>query len=499
MISRSPGLRKRLAIYALSIAEERSASFFRPLGRDSGEAEQGINAHGGVIDELHVIEDRESIDNIETSMAARRQPVLVKITTAGKKRASVWWEERSDAISVVEGRATDDSMLVLVYTLDEGDDPFDEAVWPKANPNLDVSLSTSFLREQAARAKRSPGKLAGFLQLNLNVPTQQSVKAIDIDLWDTNDGRLRDDLGNPVETYEEFVERVAPAGSVGFGGIDLASVQDLTAVLDVFRDDDGFANVVARFYCPAEGIERRSRHDGVPYEDWVRDGFLVATPGNVTDYDRIREDRKTDAERWELRETGFDRWNATQLMTQLSDDGATCIAVPQTYAGLAPGWRELERLLLEKKLRHGGHPILRWMAGNVEVETDPAGNQRPSKGRSSERIDGIVALDMAISRLIVHQAELEVDAGILLGRARASTTEPMVRRVGDQARPKRRLPDPLAPFRSLVGWWNALAPEERVLYRALVLLGAGSGLVYAPLALIVPGAVLALTFFRSRR
>lgn len=413
MILRSPALARRLAVYALSIAEEGSASFFRPLGRDSGEAEQGINAHGGVIDELHVIDDRDSIDNIETAMAARRQPLLVKITTAGKRRASVWWEERSDAVAVVEGRTTDDSMLVLVYTLDEGDDPFDEAVWPKSNPNLGVSVSIDFMRDQAAKAKRSPGKMAGFLQLNLNVPTQQSAKAIDMAVWDANDGRLED------ETYDEFLERVMPEGTRVFGGIDLASVQDLTAVIDVSEpDEEEYVSVSARFYCPEEGIERRSRHDGVPYADWVRDGYLVATPGNVTDYDVVREDRRATAERWQIEETGYDRWNATQLMTQLGQDGATVVPVPQTHAGLGPGWNELERLLLKGRLRHGGHPVLRWMAENVEVETDAAGNQKPSKSKSSERIDGIVGLNMAVSRLIVYAAAMDAEPAVIFGRAR---------------------------------------------------------------------------------
>lgn len=405
MVARSKALARRIASYALSLADEPTASFFRPLGRDSGEGEQGINAHGAIVDELHVIEDRDDIENIETSMSARRQPLIWKITTAGKRRASVWWDERTDAVAVVEGRATDDSMLVLIYTLDEGDDPFDEAVWPKSNPNLGVSVNVDFLREQAAKARRSPSKLAAYLQLRMNVPTQQTVKAIDMDVWDANDGRIVDEETGEPETYEAFVERVVPEGAIGYGGLDLASVQDLTADLDVFRDGDGYVSVVCRFYCPEEGIEQRSRHDGVPYDDWVRDGYLVSTPGNVTDYAFVRERRKEVAERNEIREIGFDRWNATQLTTELGQDGATCIAIPQTQAGLGPGWREIERLLLEEKLRHGGHPILRWMAENVEVELDAAGNAKPSKAKSSERIDGMVALDMAVARLIVHADE----------------------------------------------------------------------------------------------
>jgi phage terminase large subunit-like protein len=175
--------------FALSLVQEDTASFFRPLGRDSGESDQGINAHGAIVDELHVIDDRDSIDNIETAMSARRQPMMWKITTAGVKRESVWAEERADALSVVEGRATDDAMLVLIYTLDEGDDPFDEAVWPKANPNLGVSVKVDTLREQAAVAQRSPGKLAAFLRFRMNVPTGVSTRAVDIDEWDANADR----------------------------------------------------------------------------------------------------------------------------------------------------------------------------------------------------------------------------------------------------------------------------------------------------------------------
>jgi phage terminase large subunit-like protein len=362
LIAKNPWLNARLHTYALSIADEGSASFFRPLGRDSGDAEQGINAHGAIVDELHVIDDSDSIDNVETAMSARRQPLIVKITTAGKKRQSVWSDERADAVAVVEGRATDDSMLVMVYTLDEGDDPFDEAVWPKANPNLGVSVSVDFLREQAAKAKRSPGKLAGYLQLRMNVPTQQAVKALDINEWDNCSGRPDG------EDYEDWIERVIPKGAVGYGGLDLASVRDLTALIIPFRDSDGFVDVLCRFWCPEDGIAERSRIDGVPYADWARDGWLIATPGNVTDYsyvrreltgryldgDRIAHDPDCLADRYEIAELGYDRWNATQLATEFTEDGATCIQIPQTYAGLGPGWRELERLILDGKLRHGG-------------------------------------------------------------------------------------------------------------------------------------------------
>ena len=407
MVKMNKALRARISDYALTLTDERSASFFRPLGRDSGDSEQGVNAHGYIIDELHVLEERDSIDNIETATSARRQPLGVKITTAGVRRESVWAEERADAVAVVEGRATDDSMLVLVYTLDEGDDPFDEAVWPKANPNLNVSVKLDALREQAETAKRSPGKLSAFLRFRVNIPQSVGTRALSIEEWDANGA-----------------EPVLGAGAGGYAGLDLASVKDLTALVVLFRSDrpeaavehgcivDGqpmsdacphyWYDVLCRFWCPEEGIEDRSRRDGVPYADWVRDGFLTATPGNVTDYRFIRQEITDLAEEYIIGDIGFDRWNATQLVIELQDDGARATAIPQTHAGLGPAWRELEKVVLEHGMRHGGHPILRWMAGNVEVETDAQGNQKPSKRLSKERIDGMVALNMAMNRWLAY-------------------------------------------------------------------------------------------------
>ena len=384
MVKKNPHLARRLETLALTITDLKTASFFRPLGRDS-DTDQGINPHGAIVDELHVLEDRDTIGNIETAMSARSQPMGLKITTAGVRRESIWAEERADAVSVVEGRATDDSLFVLVYTLDEGDDPFDEAVWPKANPNLGVSVNLDTLREQAEVAKRSPGKLAAFLRFRMNIPTSVGTRAIDIDEWDAN--------ADPPQ--------VQP-GAAGYAGLDLASVKDLTALIAVFRSVDGFYDVLCWFWCPEDGIELRSKRDGVPYADCVRDGFLTATPGNVTDYAFIREALKEIGATYLISEIGYDKWNATQLVTELEQDGAVCVPIPQTHAGLGPAWRELDKLILEHRLRHGGHPILRWMAGNVEVETDAAENQKPSKRLSVERIDGMVALDMAINRWMAN-------------------------------------------------------------------------------------------------
>ena len=406
MVRKSASFRSRIQVNAGSLSVPGTASFFQPLGRDS-DSDQGINPNGAIIDELHVHSDRDLLDNIEKAASVRRQPMIWKITTAGVKRESVWWEERADAVAVLEGRATDDSLFAAVFTLDEGDDPFDESVWPKANPNLGVSVQIDFLRERAAKAQRSPGSMAAYLRYHMNVPTAVSTRAIAIDEWDANGD-----------------EPQIAVGDSGYAGLDLASVRDLTALILLFRTERHEAavehgcigpdqpidpacphywyDVLARFWCPEDGIHERSQRDNVPYEDWVRDGYLIATPGNVTDYRWIRQEIAELAESYTIGDLGFDRWNATQLVTELMDDGASCTAIPQTHAGLGPAWRELERIVLDHSMRHGGHPILRWMAGNVEVETDSQGNQKPSKRLSKERIDGMVALDMALNRWLAH-------------------------------------------------------------------------------------------------
>lgn len=384
MVAASPALSRRLSTLAGSIIDETTYSSFKPLGRDA-DSDQGINPHAVVVDELHILKDRDLVENIESGTASRDQPVVLYITTAGVKRESIWAELRKDAAAVVEGREVDDTQLVAIYTLDEGDDPFDEAVWPKSNPNLGVSVNVATLRTQAAAARRSPGKLAAFLRFRMNVPTSVSTLAIDMDEWDLNSDAPR------VED-----------GQGGYGGLDLASVRDLTALVLVFLSPDGHYDVLCWFWCPEDGIVERSRRDGVPYADWVRDGLLVATPGNVTDYAFIREAIKEIGERYHIGEIAYDKWNATQLVTELEQDGASCVPIPQTHAGLGPAWRELDKIVLDHKMRHGGHPILRWMAGNVEVEIDAVGNEKPSKRHSSERIDGMIGLDMAVGRWMAN-------------------------------------------------------------------------------------------------
>lgn len=386
----NPDLKKRIKI-ALSTSvlyNEETGSQFAPLSRDS-DTSQGINPHGAIIDELHVHPDRDLYDNIDSAMASRTQPMMFVITTAGVRRTSIWWDIRTDVLRVVEGVVEDDGVFGYVATLDDADDPWDPANWPKANPNLGHSVFLDELTEAATRAERVPSAQTAFFRFRLNLPVSAAIKGLDLRAWDSP-GNTR-----------------APEPQPGWGcyaGLDLASVRDLTALVLLFRDPEGHYHVQPFFWCPEEGIHERSKNDNVPYETWARQGYLTPTPGDITDYAAVRTKLEELALVYQIGEIAYDPWNATQLVTELQWAGANVVPVPQSFRALSPPWREVERLVLEGMLRHGGHPILRWMAENVELLMDPEGNVRPSKRVSSERIDGMVALTMAVSRFLTWGA-----------------------------------------------------------------------------------------------
>jgi phage terminase large subunit-like protein len=195
----------------------------------------------------------------------------------------------------------------------------------------------------------------------------------------------------------------APEDIVGkdcIGALDLATTTDLAAFLLLFPCDDGFYDLIAKFWCPREGARKRSLRDRVPYEQWIAEGWITATDGDVTDYDVIRKEIQELADGYHIREIAVDRWNATQITTQLGGDGFEMVPFGQGFASMSAPSKELEKLVISKKLRHGNNPVLNWMAANVAIEQDAAGNIKPSKKKSTERIDGIVALVMALGRAI---------------------------------------------------------------------------------------------------
>lgn len=279
----------------------------------------------------------------------------------------------------------------MIHGADEDADWRDLKVWKAVNPGLGRSVKLDYIEQQAKKAIETPTYQNTFRRLHLNQWTQQNSRFIDLAAW--NACSAAPDL-------EQLHKRYASAG------LDLSSTTDLSAFVLLIppKEKEGDpSDVLAWFWMPEENIAKRAKKDGVPYDIWVRDGFIEATPGNVVDYDVIRKRiNEINSERFYLHEIALDRWNATQIATQLQQDGFTVVPFGQGYRDMSAPTKDLEALIMGKRIRHGGNPVLRWMADNVSVKQDPAGNLKPDKAKSNGRIDGIVALIMALGRANVN-------------------------------------------------------------------------------------------------
>jgi len=388
MVKASPVLRQRVRVYKDNLNSEATNSKYEPLGADADTLD-GLNPNGVIVDELHAHKTRAMLDVLETATGARREPLTFVITTAGVAGESVYGETHDYAEKVLDGRQQDDTFFAFVAAIDEGDSWQDEACWPKANPNLGVSVKIDDLRRKAEKAKAMPGALMAFLRLHLNVRTQVHSAWLDIDRWDA---------------CAAGVEAAALEGRECYAGLDLASTTDVAALVLLFSDGGAY-DVLPCFWVPENACRQRERTNKTRFDAWVRAGLVEATPGDVIDYDRIRAKINELNERYHVKEIAIDRWNSTQLAAQLGGDGFEVVGFGQGFASMSAPTKELEGLILSGRLRHGGHPVLRWMAGNVAVEQDAAGNLKPSKKKSTEKIDGVVALVMALGRAMLAPPE----------------------------------------------------------------------------------------------
>jgi phage terminase large subunit-like protein len=339
-----------------------------------------LNAHAVLIDELHAQKTREMWDTLRYAGASRRQSLHLAITTAGYDRHSICWEQHDYARQVLDGTIHDPACFAYIRGAPDDADWTDSEVWRAANPSYGVTINVDQFAEDCREAQESPAKENTFRRYRLNQWTEQDVRWINMQKWDSCDGALGD-----------------LAGCDCWAGLDLSSTRDLSALVLVFNRDEHYA-AMPFFWVPEEGARLRGRRDHVPYLDWIRSGQIEATPGEVIDYERIRKKVNELGEIYRVREIAIDRWNATQLATQLTDDGFEIVAFGQGYASMNWPTKKLEEVILAERLAHGGHPVLRWMAGNVSIETDAADNWKPSKKKSVERIDGIVALIMGLDR-----------------------------------------------------------------------------------------------------
>ncbi len=366
------------------IVHRKSGSFYRAISAEAY-SKHGFNASRVIYDELHAAPNRELWDVLTSSTGARAQPLVMAISTAGYDRHSILWELYSHAVKVRERPDLDPTFLPIIYEAPIDAVWTDRKVWRKANPALGDFRSDEEMTIACQRAQEIPAQENTFRRLYLNQWTEQASRWLPVTAWDA----CRADVD---PTWVE--------GRRCYVGLDLSSTTDITALVAVFPDDVGGFHVLARYFVPAERIRERAHRDRVPYDQWVRDGRIIATPGNVVDYEAVRAELRAWDDAYDLREIAFDPWNATDLVTRLEEqDGFTCVKLRQGFPTLSAPSKALEAAILGKTLHHDGDPVLRWMVSNVSVDQDAAGNIKPSKKASTEKIDGVVALVMALDRL----------------------------------------------------------------------------------------------------
>lgn len=387
MASVSDYLRDRLVIGKENIADLTTSSKFEPVAAEADNL-QGLRPSFVCIDELHAHASEAVWNAFFTRLGKCRQPLMFAITNSGENRNSCCYKQREYSVKVLQGIVPDDSWFAWICGIDdEGQGDFnweDESNWGKANPCLGTAVQLDELRQQALKAKEDPSYLNWFLRFRLCVWTTSFSHWMPMDKWDKCNAKL---------TYDEL------RGRRCYGALDLSTTTDISAFLLLFEptDEDQYWRILPYFFLPKDNIAFRCRRDRVPYDVWEKQGLFELTAGNIIDYRFIRAKINALREDFDVVQIGFDRWNSTEIVTQLAEeDGFEMMKVGQGMGSMFAPTKRILELVLSVEIAHGGNEILRWMASNVIVQMDPAGNIKPDKKRSREKIDGIIALAMAL-------------------------------------------------------------------------------------------------------
>ena len=389
MVRMCPALNKRVKILTSQkrIVYVPTNSFYQVLSAEAY-SKHGFNIHGVVFDELHTQPNRKLFDvMMKGSGDARMQPLYFLITTAGTDTNSICYEQHQKAQDILEGRKIDKTFYPVIYGAPDDADWTSPEVWKKSNPSLGETIGMDKVEAACESAKQNPGEENAFRQLRLNQWVKQTVRWMPMHKWDAC----------KVDFDESFLE-----GRVCYGGLDLSSTTDITAFVLVFppTDEDDHYYILPYFWLPEETLDLRVRRDHVPYDLWERQGYLLTTEGNVVHYGFIENYIDELGTRFNIREIAFDRWGAVQMSQNLEGLGFTLVQFGQGYRDMSPPTKELMKLTLEQKIAHNGHPVLRWNMDNIFIKRDPAGNIKPDKEKSTEKIDGTVATIMALDRAI---------------------------------------------------------------------------------------------------
>lgn len=367
-------------------------SKYMAISSDVG-GKSGVNVSALIFDELWVQKDRAFFDMMTKGTSdARSNPLHFIITTAGNDTNSVCYEIHQKAVDILEGRKHDKTFYPVIYGAGMDEDWTDPKVWAKANPSLGYTIDIEKVAAACESARQNPSEENAFRQLRLNQWVKQSTRWMPMEKWDA--------CAFPVD--EDELE-----GRICYGGLDLSSTTDITAFVLVFppEDEDDKYIILPYFWVPEDTVELRVKRDHVPYDTWVKQGFMQTTEGNVVHYGYIEEFILKLWERFNIKEIAVDRWNATMLIQNLEEDGFTTIPFGQGYKSMSPPTKELMKLVLGQRIAHGGHPVLRWMMDNIYIKQDPADNIKMDKAKSTEKIDGAVATVMALDRAIRRDNE----------------------------------------------------------------------------------------------
>ena len=394
MVEMSPALMKRSKLMGATkrIVNYSNAGYYQVLSAEVG-GKHGFSVSGLVFDEIHTQPNRQLYDVLtKGSSDARQNPLHFIITTAGNDRHSIAYELHTKAVDILEGRRVDPTFYPVVYGLKDDEDWEDEANWYKVNPSLGYTVDIERLRDAYGEAKQNPADEVTFKWLRCNMWVSSTVA------WIPDAIYMR---GN------EPIDVDALAGRDCYAGLDLSSTGDITALVLIFppRNEDEKYVLLPYFWIPEETIPRRVKANSVPYDIWEKQGYIMSTEENVIHYDFIEKFIMDLSEKYHILEIAVDRWNATQMIQNLEGEGFTIVPFGQGFSSMSAPTKEFYRLLMEGRIIHGGNPVLRWMAGNVVIDTDPAGNIKVTKAKSKEKIDGIVAAIMALDRCIRQEGQ----------------------------------------------------------------------------------------------
>ena len=379
MIANNVELSSRGKVFRNSITNESKGNFFQAISSDS-KTKHGFNANCIIFDELHTQPNRDLWDTLTTSTGARREPLTIAITTAGYDRQSICYELYNYAKRVLDKSISDESFYPVIYEAEAEDDITLESTWKKANPNYGISLRKDYMERESKRAIELPSYQNTFKRLMLNIWTESQTKWIGHDEW--------------MECHQEF-DYSTLEGKECWGGLDLASTRDLSAFVLVFNVNGKFI-VKPYIFIPKENAKKRSDRDGVNYVEWLRDGHVFGTEGDVQDYHFIRAKINELSKKYRIQSICYDRWNASQIVIDLQNDGANMDPFGQGFVSMSMPTKALEVEIIAKNIIHDNNPCLNWCLSNITIQEDPAGNIKPNKSKSVDRIDPIVALIMAL-------------------------------------------------------------------------------------------------------